>query len=165
MFWASDPEAEEPRFYFDPILLKPVSRGTVRLRSPDPRDPPRITLPDPRDPADLARLIEGYERGIERANRPEVMRLSDGKPPADPGTLEGRRRAVLENAYSLPHVVGTCRMGPSADHGDVVDAFGRVHGVAGLTVADASVFPDAPSGFPHIIAIMVAEHLVARWSA
>ena len=53
-------------------------------------------------------------------------------------------------------------MGPSPDAGDVVDAAGRVHGVDGLRVIDASVIPDAPSGFPHLVTIMVAEHLAWR---
>ena len=50
-------------------------------------------------------------------------------------------------------------MGPSPEHGDVVDAGGRVHGVDRLFVVDASIIPDAPSGFPHLITIMLAEHL------
>lgn len=161
MFWLTDPEPPEPVMSVDPILLKPTARGTVRLRSANPADPPRITLPHPRDEAsDVARLIEGYERAIELANRMPIS----GTRPTDPGTLDARRRAVVENAYSIPHVVGTCRMGPSATDGDVVDANGRVHGVTRLFVADASVIPDAPSGFPHLITIMLAEHLVARWA-
>jgi choline dehydrogenase len=164
LFWATDPGGDETRFYFDPILLKPVARGSVRLRSTDPGDPPRIRLPDVREPADLERLADGYALGIELANRPEFRRLSAGEPPADPGTPDARRRAVVANGYSIPHYVGTCRMGPSAAAGDVVDALGRVHGISGLNVVDASVIPDSPSGFPHLIAIMVAEHLVARWT-
>ncbi len=50
-------------------------------------------------------------------------------------------------------------MGPSPESGAVVDARGRVHGVAGLAVVDASIMPEPPSGFPHIITIMIAEHL------
>jgi choline dehydrogenase len=50
-------------------------------------------------------------------------------------------------------------MGPSPDDGDVVDAMGRVHGVERLSVIDASVIPEPPSGFPHIITIMLAERL------
>ena len=45
MFWLTDPDAAEPGFYLDPVLLKPVARGSVRLRSARPGDPPRITLP------------------------------------------------------------------------------------------------------------------------
>ena len=53
-------------------------------------------------------------------------------------------------------------MGPSPETGAVVDALGRVHGVAGLAVVDASIMPEPPSGFPHIITIMIAEHLTER---
>lgn len=162
MFWASDPAGEEPGFYFDPILLRPASRGSVRLRSVDPTEPPRIELPGVREPADMDRLVEGYRRGLELANRPEVRRLSAEPAPPDPGNAAALRRVVADNAYSMPHVVGTCAMGPSPTDGAVVDSLGRVHGVAGLQVIDASIMPEPPSGFPHIITIMIAEHLASE---
>jgi len=164
MFWASDPSGDEPRFFFDPILLKPQSRGSVRLRSADPTDSPRISLPGVLEATDRDRLVEGYDRALALANRPEIRQLASLAPPSDPGSLEGLRHRVAENAYSIPHVVGTCRMGPSAEDGDVVDFLGRVHGVEGLSVIDASIIPDAPSGFPHLITIMLAEHLAATRS-
>ena len=165
MFWASDPEGDEGRFYFDPILLRPLSRGSVRLRSADPTDPPRIALPGVSESADVERLIEGYRIGLELANRPEVRSLAKEPAPADPGDAAALRRVVVENAYSIPPVVGTCAMGPSRENGSVVDTFGRVHGVAGLAVVDASIIPEPPSGFPHIITIMIAEHLSEKLAA
>ena len=165
MFWVSDPAGTEPGFYVDPILLKPRSRGTVRLRSAEPTATPRIALPSLEDPADVDRLVEGYRIGVELANRPEIRRLATGAAPTLPATPEAIRARVRENAYSIPHVVGTCRMGPSPDDGDVVDTLGKVHGVDGLHVVDASIIPDAPSGFPHLITIMLAEHLSARLAA
>ena len=69
------------------------------------------------------------------------------------------RRRVVESAYSIPHVVGTCAMGPSPECGAVVDPSGAVHGVEHLSVVDASIIPDAPSGFPHLVTIMLAERL------
>ncbi len=162
MFWSTDPAGEEGSFYFDPILMRPRARGSVRLRSADPSDPPRITLPDVREPADMQRLVEGYLRGLELANRPEIRRLATEPAPSDPGSADGLRRAIIENAYSIPHVVGTCAMGPLPEERAVVDALGRVHGVAGLAVVDASIMPEPPSGFPHIITIMMAEHLSAK---
>jgi choline dehydrogenase-like flavoprotein len=159
MFWASDPQGDEPAFYFDPILLKPESRGSIRLRSADPTATPRITLPGVREPADMERLEEGYLLGLDLASRPEIRALAKEAAPPEPASAADLRRRVQENAYSNPHVVGTCRMGPSPDGGDVVDALGRVHGVERLSVIDASVIPEPPSGFPHIITIMLAEHL------
>ena len=92
---------------------------------------------------------------MEIANRPEIRALCSEPAPEPPSDL-------IENAYSIPHVVGTCRMGPSPTNGDVVDHLGRVHGIEALHVIDASIIPDAPSGFPHVITIMAAEHLAAR---
>jgi len=74
-------------------------------------------------------------------------------------------RVVRENSYSIPHVVGTCAMGPSADDGAVVDTHGNVYGTEGLSVVDASIIPDSPSGFPHLITIMMAERLAERIGA
>ena len=162
MFWFGDPEEDDPGLYFDPILLKPRSRGTVRLRSADPTDTPRIALPGLQEPVDIDRLVEGYRRGVDLANRPEVVGRSEGTPPGSPSSRAACRRHVLENQYSIPHVVGTCAMGPSSVDGAVVDADAMVHGVHGLRVVDASIFPDAPSGFPHLITIMLAEHIADR---
>ena len=64
-------------------------------------------------------------------------------------------------SYSLPHVVGTCAMGPRPEHGAVVDPSGQVHGTEGLSVVDASIMPDVPSGFTHLPTIMIAERLSA----
>jgi choline dehydrogenase-like flavoprotein len=165
MFWITDPAGAEPRFYLDPVLLRPRSRGSVRLRSADPTDPPRIELPGVFEPADVELLVEGYRRGLELANRPEIRRLCTEPAPPDPGNVAALRQIVVENAYSIPHVVGTCAMGPSPESGAVVDALGRVYGVGGLAVVDASVMPEPPSGFPHIITIMIAEHLSGKLAA
>jgi len=50
-------------------------------------------------------------------------------------------------------------MGAAADDGAVVDPLGDVHGITGLSVIDASIIPVPPSGFPHVVAIMLGERL------
>jgi choline dehydrogenase len=165
MFWLTDPSGTEAAFYLDPVLLKPESRGSVRLRSADPSDPPRIRLPGIRASRDIDRLAEGYRLGLALANHPAIRELCADPAPSDPGSAAALRDRVIGAAYSNPHVVGTCRMGPDPSAGDVVDSLGGVHGVGGLSVIDASVIPDAPSGFPHVITIMVAEHLSERFSS
>jgi choline dehydrogenase-like flavoprotein len=72
------------------------------------------------------------------------------------------RDVVRDELYSLPHVSGTCAMGPSPDDGAVVDASGRVHGTEALSVADASIIPTALSAFTHIPTIMIGERLAER---
>jgi choline dehydrogenase len=148
MLWLADPTDDDPGFWIEAVLLKPKSRGSVRLRSSDPSAPPRITLPEVRADSDIERLGEAYRLGAALADR-----IATAAHPRD---------LPLTDVYSIPHVVGTCAMGPSPDDGAVVDHLGRVHGVDGLFVVDASIIPDAPGGFPHLITIMVAEHLFER---
>jgi choline dehydrogenase len=150
MIWTGDPEADDEH-ELGVVLLKPRSRGRVRLRSADPAAAPVIELPALADPHDVERLAEGYRIALDVANRPELRQVCSGPAPAAPeGDLE---EFIRGDAYSLPHVVGTCAIG------NVVDRLGRVHGVEGLTVADASIMPDVPSGFTHFPAIMLAERL------
>jgi choline dehydrogenase-like flavoprotein len=162
MFWIADPRGDPATFEIDVVLLNPKSRGRVRLRSANPKDPPRITLPGVGAPQDIARLIEGYRRGWAVLNDPAVRRRCAGPSTSLPARDVELEAFVRGNAYSIPHVVGTCAMGPLPESGAVVDADGKVHGLDGLYVADASIMPDAPSGFPHLITIMIAEAIAAR---
>jgi 5-(hydroxymethyl)furfural/furfural oxidase len=68
-------------------------------------------------------------------------------------------RYVRESVTGIWHPCGTCRMGPLADPASVTDAAGRVHGVSGLVVADASVMPEIPTTNLNIPTIMVAEKM------
>jgi choline dehydrogenase len=159
MFWLSDPRGDPPIFEIDVVLLRPRSRGSVRLRSADPSLPPLIELPGLRDPSDVDRLAEAYVRGLEVANRPELRHFC-GDPPS-PGIHEDQdvRDVVCANGYSIPHVVGTCSMGPRPEEGAVVDRSGRVYGAERLSVVDASIIPNGPAAFTHIPTIMLAEHI------
>jgi len=161
LYWLSDPFGDEPAFSIETVLMKPVARGRVRIVSADPAVPPRITLPDPTIAADVDRITDAWLRSITIANDPELRRLAGSgvlRTPTDP--IEIRRR-IDDSRYSLPHVVGTCRMGPDPLDGAVVDTRCRVHGIEGLVVADASVIPEPPAGFPHVIVLMLAERVAA----
>jgi 5-(hydroxymethyl)furfural/furfural oxidase len=68
---------------------------------------------------------------------------------------------VRANVAGTFHVCGTCRMGSPDDRDAVVDPQGRVYGIAGLRVADASVMPTVPRGNTNVPTIMVAEKLAA----
>jgi choline dehydrogenase len=156
MLWLSDPRGDPPIFEIDVVLLRPRARGSVRLRSVDPADPPRITLPVLAEPFDVERLAEGYFRGLEVANRAEIRRLCSDSPSPEARDVEDLVRA---EAYSFPHVVGSCSMGPRPEKGAVVDASGQVHGAELLFVVDASIVPNGPSAFTHLPTLMLAERL------
>jgi choline dehydrogenase len=153
MFWLGDPEGDPPEFEIGIVLLRPRSRGAVSLRSDDPLDPPAIELPNLDASADVARLAEGYRRALEVANDSALRRQCSGPAPTEPDDLEALVRREL---FSVPHTVGTCALG------SVVDSSGTVFGVEGVSVADASIMPDVPSGFTHIPTIMIAERLAER---
>jgi len=167
MLWVYDPAlpGNPLQVSVDVVLVKPRSRGSVRLRSTDPADLPRIDLPRLREPSDLERLTEAYRRGWEVASWPAVRRLCAGPllPEIhDDGEL---RWAIRQTATSIPHYVGTCAMGSSPEDGAVVDATGRVYGTERLFIVDASIMPTVPSGFTHIPTIMIAERLSEQIAA
>jgi choline dehydrogenase-like flavoprotein len=164
MFWIADPEGEDAEATMDAVLLKPRSRGSVRLRSADPAIPPRIELPRVREAQDVDGLADAYQRGVDIAHATALRAIATHPAPRSVG-LAAARRIVLDGAYSIPHVVGTCAMGRNDADGAVVDARGRVYGVEGLRIVDASIMPDAPAGFPHLITIMIAERLAEDFGA
>jgi choline dehydrogenase len=167
MLWMCDPSGPPDQaapFEIEIVLLRPRSRGTVRLRSEDPSEPPAIQLPSLSDLSDVERLAEGFRRAFEVASRPEIRRLCSEPLRAQPSDRE-LPELVRAEAYSLPHVVGTCAMGEHPERGAVVDTGGHVYGTERLTVVDASIMPDVPSGFTHIPTIMIAERLAATLSA
>jgi choline dehydrogenase len=160
MLWMADPSAPPggpAELEIEAVLLRPRSRGAVRLRSADPAAAPCIELPNLRDSTDVQRLAEGYERALEVAHQPEIRRLCTD-PPAPVARGAEVEEFIRVSAYSIPHVVGTCSMGRAED-GAVVDTSGHVHGTDRLSVIDASIMPDVPSGFTHIPTIMIAERL------
>ena len=164
MLWSGDPQGSPAVFTVDVVLLRPRSRGRVQIRSSDPMDPPQIELRCLTEPSDLIRLADGYGRAHEVAGHPEMRHVCSGRLPRRRSDDIETLAVVRQNAYPLPHVFGTCLMGPSPDDGAVVDAKGQVHGTERLFVVDASIMPGAPSGFTHIPTVMLGERL-ADWIA
>jgi choline dehydrogenase-like flavoprotein len=59
----------------------------------------------------------------------------------------------------MHHICGTCKMGPEADALAVVDQYGRVHGLTGLRVVDASILPDCPHANTHVVTMLLGERI------
>ncbi len=141
-------------------LLRPRSRGTVRLAGKDPLSAPEI---DPgflsvRD--DVDRLVRGFRRMREVLGQPALAGLG-GRETARSAlarTDEQIEHFVRQHGDTIYHPVGSCRMGRGP--GDVVDAALRVRGVDGLRVVDASIMPSIVSGNTNAPVIMIAERAV-----
>ena len=139
-------------------VLRPHSRGSVTLRSPDARDAPVI---DPRflsDERDLELLVRGaqIQQGIMQAPAFNDVR-GEMLYPIDVRDTVGLARDIRRRADTQYHPVGTCRMGPPSDTMSVVDSQLRVRGIGGLRVVDASIMPTLTGGNTNAPTIMIAE--------
>ncbi|OXJ07136.1 GMC family oxidoreductase [Burkholderia sp. HI2500] len=137
-------------------LLRPKSRGSVKLRSADPLDAPLI------DPAflehddDLEVLVEGYKLTRRLMAAPAMARFVTEDLFASRSRSDDDIRALLrERTDTVYHPVGTCRMGNDALA--VVDSQLRVRGTEGLRVVDASIMPTLVGANTNAPTIMIGE--------
>jgi choline dehydrogenase len=137
---------------------RPESRGHLEIRSTDPLDKPLI-YPNYLDTdKDIQEAIEGCKVLRDLAASEPIAKLikSETLPGAQVQTDEELLADFRERAGTIYHAVGTCRMGQDVAN-SVVDETLRVHGVSGLRVIDASVFPSITSGNTNAPSIMVGE--------
>jgi choline dehydrogenase len=158
--WGSDPEGEPAEGWLDVVLLRPHGRGRV-LPATEPAQQPRIWLPTTTD-ADIAALCYGVRRALQVLSTAPIHAITGGRPMSVPTGSAELAAWVRANTYSLPHTVGTCAMGASPAGGAVVDRTGQVFGFPGLYVADASILPGPPTGFPHLVTLMMASRITDR---
>lgn len=182
-FVRSDPARDRPnlQFHFIPAFLHdhgrriswgygltlhvcdllPKSRGRISLAGPDPRTAPRIAPNYLGHPDDLPVLLAGLRLARRLVAAPALARhVARETLPGPAVQTEAELIAdIRARAETIYHPVGTCRMG--RDPGAVVDPEGRVRGVEGLRVADASIMPQIIAGNTNAPTMMIAEN-VAR---
>lgn len=144
-------------FTFTPTLLRPSSRGRLSLASCDPRVPARI---DPRylsteHDIDVLEYGVRYARELAHTRPFDVLRGRELAPGSRMRSKSELRSYIRKAAVTVWHPCGTCRMGSGP--GAVVDEQLRVHGIAGLRIADASIMPRLVSGNPNAAVMMIAE--------
>jgi choline dehydrogenase len=142
-------------------FLRPRSRGRLHLASANANDKVRIDagyLSDA-DGFDLRVLREAVALSRHVLAQPafDAFRGEELFPGAQVQDADALADFIRRKAESIYHPVGTCRMGSADDAGAVVDPQLRVHGIEGLRVADASIFPTMPSGNTNAPSIMVGE--------
>jgi choline dehydrogenase len=148
-----------PGFSTSVSPCKPKSLGYLEIRSADWHDPPLIQPNYFDHPNDIAEMLSGA-RFLRRLAGTEPLRSAiDAE--LKPGSTTDTDAALIEDirarSYSVFHPVGTCAMGTDPFKA-VVDPQLRVHGINGLRVIDASIFPEITSGNTNAPAIMVGEH-------
>lgn len=152
-------------FSMYPVLLRPKSRGFVKLRTTNPYDPPLI---DPRyltHPDDILAVVDAMKISIAVGYAPVYKKFGASLFQSHfPGCeiyemWSDEYLACVARTYTstIYHPVGTCRMGPEWDSRSVVDPKFRVLGVKGLRVVDGSVMPTIVSGNTNAPIIMLAE--------
>jgi len=139
--------------------MRSKSRGTVGLRSPDPRDPPVIRgnyMQHPEDWQEMRAAVRLTREIFAQAALDPYRggEIAPGKNVKSDAEIDDW---VARNAESAYHPSCTCPMGGDPDTGAVVDGDTAVHGVEGLNVVDSSIFPTIPSGNLNAPTIMVAE--------
>jgi choline dehydrogenase len=146
-----------PAFAIAPTLVAPQSRGELKLRSDRPTENPSIVGNHLTEQADVEAMLAGLDlaREIVAADAMSGIsgrRIHPDSAITDRTAMVGELRRETELIY---HPTSTARMGGEGEA--VVDPELRVHGVAGLRVVDASVFPTIPRGNTNAATYMVAE--------
>jgi choline dehydrogenase len=147
-----------PGFSLSAIHLRPDARGSVRLKSADPLAAPAIRFNFLQTASDMQAVIAAMRLARKIIAQPALApyvaaEIIPGPAVNSDAEFEAN---IRENAISNLHPVGTCRMGPEGSDA-VVDPRLRVHGIAGLRVADAAIMPTVPAGNTNAPSIMIGE--------
>lgn len=140
-----------------PGVVRPLSRGWIKLASADPSDKPLVNPNYLGAQSDLDRLVQAVElsRDIFATNAFADWMGDELLPGPDFKTRDDLVEFVRNRADSYHHQAGSCKMG--SDEMAVVDPQLKVYGVEGLRIADASVMPQVPSGNCHSGILMIGE--------
>lgn len=141
------------------VVVKPKSRGYVRLRSADPEDMPLVSPNLLADPDDQRSMIEGqrfFLRALETSplkERIAEIKIPNPRDRSDEAIMAHCRRFVKTNY----HPAGTARMGPANDRLAVLDSRLRVRGIESLRVCDLSAMPNINAGNTNAPAMMIGS--------
>jgi choline dehydrogenase len=141
-------------------VAKPDSRGTLTLRSREPREQPEIDCNFLAEDRDARRMLEGVKLARRIGRHPTLARFLELE--ILPGAAVGDDElpdAIASNLASYGHPTATAPMGGEQDPWAVVDSLGAVRGIDALRVVDASIIPDVPSVAINPTTIMVAERI------
>ena len=151
-----------PGFSLGLSSCSPESRGSILASSSDPFDAPRIVANAFGTEGDVQTMLSGVKLLRRLAAQPALHDIIEAELAPGP-EIQGDEALIADfrrRSGTVYHPVGTCRMGPDADTA-VVDSRLRVHGLAGLRIADASIFPAIISGNTNATVMMAAAKAAA----
>ena len=163
--WSRDPnsdDAEPIGFRIASGLYLAVGSGELRLESPDPERQPLLDYNYFAEEFDLRRMREGVRLIVRLSEHPALAGLIQERisPIDDDLATDAALDAFIRrNCTTGHHISGTCKMGSASDPMAVVDQHGRVHGIAGLRVVDASVMPDCIRANTNVTTMMIGEKI------
>jgi len=145
-------------------LLLPVGAGELRLVSPDAKVQPSLAYNYLVDPFDRQRLRAGVRLALTLVEHNDLQEFIG--PCLAPAAADLASDAALDawlrrQATTYSHISGTCKMGPESDAMAVVDQYGRVHGLEGLRIVDASIMPNLVRAPINPTVLMLGERLAA----
>ncbi|CAM3844343.1 GMC family oxidoreductase [Xenorhabdus thuongxuanensis] len=146
------------------MLMRPEIQGRVFINSATPTILPQIDLPLTHSPSNIARLVGGVRKIWQVLRHPEVDVFLDGIQFWSDSMIHNDEimNSAIKNLVNPGwHASGTLRMGAHDDPDSAAQEDGRVHGITGVTVADASLFPTIPSMPTNLTTIMTAERIVS----
>jgi choline dehydrogenase len=139
-----------------------VGAGELRLTSTDPNVQPSLDYRYLEDPFDRQRLREAVRLCLSLAEHEafkDIIQERVAPTEADLASDEALDDWLRREVTTSQHISGTCKMGPASDPMAVVDQYGRVHGLAGLRVVDASIMPDCIRANTNVTTMMIGERI------
>ena len=139
--------------------MRPYSLGHLQIASADPDAPPEIHLRLFSHPEDLQRTVTGVKLLREIFAQPALAGYVGDElwPGPDAVSDQAIADAIMASPTTYAHVLGTCSMGQAGADWAVVSQRGKVHGLEGLYVVDASIMPTIPAVPPNMTVVMMGE--------
>jgi len=151
-------------FQVTPALYLAIGAGSVQLTTTDPHVQPAVNYNYFAEEFDRARHREAIRLVADLLEHPAYRAISSGAVnlhQADLATDAALDEWILRNATTSHHSSSSCKMGPATDPLAVVDQFGKVHGLTGLRVADASIMPDCIRANTNSTTMVIGERIAA----
>ncbi len=138
------------------------SAGELRIVSSNPDEQPYINYNYLDAPFDIQRLRQGVHLALRIAEHPEMAQIIDALQEPAPSQVDSADAIddwIRRTVSTMHHISCTAKMGQADDPLAVTDQHGRVHGIYGLRIADASIMPDCPRANTNVTTMMIGERI------